>query len=208
VTPRRRRQADRLLAPLLWAGGLVLVVLGNGIAGMALVTAGWFARSAVRASRRRDQLERLIEGVTVGEVMETEPLVVAPQATLDTFGNALDATGSTTVARVMRDGHLVGLVGPRELAGVPRGRWSTVHAGEAMAASASLPVLTPGEALRPAADRLGASRAPGFPVLEDGRLAGILTRLAVGRTLHERMLGELAATTASSQVGSDEQRPG
>jgi len=207
VTPRRRRQADRLLVPLLWAGGLALVVLGNGIAGMALVTAAWFARSAVRASRRRDQLERLIEGVTVGEVMETEPLVVAPQATLDAFGNALDATGSTTVARVMRDGHLVGLVGPRELAGVPRGRWSTVHAGEAMAASASLPVLTPGEALRPAADRLGASRAPGFPVLEDGRLAGILTRLAVGRTLHERMLAELAATDGSSQGRADEQAP-
>ena len=123
---------------------------------------------------------------TVGEVMETVPFVVAPQATLDTFALALDGAGEATVARVMRGDELLGLVGAREIGRVPRGRWAAVHAAEVMAVSGGLPVLDPGDALGPAADRLATSSAPGLPVVREGSLAGILTRLAVGRTVHER----------------------
>jgi CBS domain-containing protein len=203
VAQRLRRFAGRLLAPALWAAGLILIVLGNALAGFSLVMAGWFARVAARAARRRDELERLIDGVTVGEVMETEAFVVAPQATLDTFADSLDVQGATTVARVMRDDHLLGIVGLRELARVPRRRWPAVHAGDAMSGADALPVLAPGDALRPAADRLGASTASGFPVLDDGRVAGILTRLAVGRVLHERSLRATGAVPAGPAPGGE-----
>ncbi len=94
VSARLRRSIGPAPCPALWAAGLVLIVLGNALAGFALVMAGWFARVAARASRRRDELERLIDGVTVGEVMETEVFVVAPQATLDTFADSLDVQGA------------------------------------------------------------------------------------------------------------------
>ena len=206
MSPRLRRLAGRLLAPALWAAGLVLIVLGNALAGFALVMAGWFARVAARASRRRDELERLIDGVTVGEVMETEAFVVAPQATLDTFADSLDVQGATTVARVMRDDRLLGVVGLRELARVPRGRWPTVHAAEAMSGADALPLLAPEDALRPAADRLGASSASGFPVVDEGRIAGILTRLAVGRVLHERSLRAAEDAAAPGKPGGPDAR--
>jgi CBS domain-containing protein len=184
-----RRRLARLLAPALWTAGLVVIVLGNAIGGLALVMAGVVARSAVRSARRREVLEQIVDGVTVGDVMETASLVVAPHATLDTFAASLDASGPVTVARVMHDDRLVGLVGPHEVERVPPGRWPTVHASEAMAATAGLPVLSPDEALRAAAERLGGASVPGLPVVEDGRLAGILTRMAVGRTLLEREAG-------------------
>lgn len=190
MDPRIRRLGTLALAPALIAVGLALIVLGNAVGGLALLMAGWFARAAVKARRRRDELERLIEGLTVGEVMETVPFVVAPQATLDTFALALDGAGDATVARVMRGDELIGLVGPREIGRVPRRRWAAVHAAEAMAASSGLPVLDPGDALGPAADRLGASSAPGLPVVREGMLAGVLTRLAVGRTLAERAVAD------------------
>jgi CBS domain-containing protein len=186
VDPRIRRLATLALGPALLGAGLALIVLGSPVAGFALLVVGWFVRATARTRRRRDELERLIEGLTVGEVMETVPFVVAPQATLDSFALALDAAGEATVARVMQGDELLGLVGPREMKRVPRRRWAAVHAAEAMAASGGLPVLDPGDALGPAADRLGASSAPGLPVVSEGRLAGILTRLAVGRTVHER----------------------
>ncbi len=189
VSARWRRRLAGLLAPALWAAGLVVIVLGNAIGGLALVMAGVVARSGVRSARRREQLEQLVDGVTVGDVMETASLVVAPHATLDTFAASLDASGPVTVARVMHDDRLVGLVGPHEVERVPPGRWPTVHASEAMAATASLPVLSPEDPLRPAADRLGGASAPGLPVVADGRLAGILTKMAVGRTLLEREAG-------------------
>ncbi|MFH1474563.1 MAG: CBS domain-containing protein [Chloroflexota bacterium] len=175
-----------IAAPALLVGGLILIVLGNAIGGLAFLMAGWLARAAVKARRRRDQLEGLIEGLTVGEVMETAAFVVAPQATLDTFAPALEIPGDATVARVMRGDELLGLVGMREIDRVPRQRWVAVHATEAMAASEGLPVLDPGDGLLAAVDQLETSSAPGLPVVREGSLAGILTRLAVGRTLHER----------------------
>ena len=202
VTQRVRRLAARLVAPSLWAARphpdragkrARRVRAGHG----GLVRQG----CGSRASRRRDELEHLIAGVTVGEVMETEALVVAPQATLDTFGDSLDAQGATTVARVMRDDRLLGIVGMRELARVPRGRWQAVHAADAMSGADALPALAPGDALSPAADRLGASSASGFPVLDDGRIAGILTRLAVGRMLHEGSLGTAGTEPPAGERG-------
>ena len=188
VEGRLRRIGADLAVPLLLVLGLVLVAAGNPSGGLALVMAAAFARIALRGSRRRSHLEQLIEGMTVGEVMETASLVVAPQATLSTFATSLDATGETTVARVMRDDELLGLVGPQEVGRVPPAKWDTVHAVEAMAAATDLPALAPDDPLRPAADRLGASHASGFPVLADERLAGVLTRFAIGRVLHDRSM--------------------
>jgi len=188
VDPRIRRLATLALVPTLLALGLVLIVLGDALSGVALLTLAWFVNIAARVRRRRARLERLIDGLTVGEVMETVPFVVAPQATLDSFVPALESADDATVARVMRGDQLLGLVGLREIGRVPRGRWAEVHAADAMAASSGLPVLDPGDALGPAADRLGASSASGLPVVSEGRLAGILTRLAVGRTVHERVV--------------------
>ena len=182
-TPLRQRGILALGSALL-GGGVVLILMGNLVAGLALMVAGWFARVAVTRWRRRDELERLIEGLTVGGVMETVPFVVAPQATLDTFAPALDGGGEATVARVMQGDDLLGLVGSREIDRVPRKRWPSVRAVEAMVAAGQMPVLDPGDALGPAVERLGA--LSGLPVVRDGSLAGILSRLAVGRTLHER----------------------
>lgn len=192
-----RRLLRLLLAPALWLAGLALIVLGNAIGGLALVMAGWFVRMAQRATQRRDELERLVEGVTVGEVMETEALAVAPQATLDTFADDLQGDG-TTVARVVRDGALVGLLGPGELERVPRSRWAEVHAGDVMVPVDGLPVLRPGDPLRPAAEQLGAGAAPGLPVVDGGQTVGVLTRLGVGRDLDRRV--------AAGRSGGEERR--
>jgi CBS domain-containing protein len=185
-----RRLARSVAAPLLWGAGLVAIGFGNVMAGLAFIVGGWFVRVALRTSERRAALASVLDGVTVGEVMETAAYTVAPQATLETFAEDLEGVEGATVARVMHDGELLGLLGTRELARVPRKRWPTVHAREAMVPAADLPVLDADDPLRPAVDRLGSSAAPGFPVVADGRLAGVLTRLAVGRALHERSQAE------------------
>jgi CBS domain-containing protein len=186
VEARLRHLGALAVTPVLLGAGLVVFALGNAIGGLALLMSAWFAWTTVKSRRRQHELERVIDGLTVGDVMETVPFVVVPQATLDTFAEALDVGGEATVARVMRGEELLGLVGPHEIARVPRARWPEVHAADAMAALQTLPALSPDEPLGPAAERLGACSASGLPVVSEGRMAGILTRLAVGRTLHER----------------------
>jgi CBS domain-containing protein len=119
--------------------------------------------------------------------METTGPAVPPHATLDSFVPELDRTPDLGAIRVVDDGSLVGIVGPREVLRVPRERWPLVRAGEAMTPLATLPGLDAGEPLGPAAERLGASGATGFPVVAEGRPIGILTRTAVGRTLQARL---------------------
>lgn len=191
----------RWLGPLvIVAVGFVVTLGGNAIGGLALVLAGFAARAAVQAADRRDRLARLLDGVTVADVMQTGGPTVPPGVTLDTFVEDLDAMPDVGVIRVVDDGRLVGLVGPREVAKVARKRWPTVRAGDAMVATAALPGLAPDDPLGPAAERLGASGATGLPVIADGQPVGVLTRFAVGRTLQERLVA--AGETADRGFGS------
>lgn len=196
---RLRRIGELLATPVLLAAGLIVFALGNAVGGLALLMSAWFAWTTVKSRRRQRELERVIDGLTVADVMETVPFVVVPQATLDTFAEALEAAldvaGEASVARVMRGDELLGFVGSREIDRVPRPRWAEVHASEAMVAVQTLPALSPGEPLKVAAERLGACPASGLPVVSDGQMTGILTRLAVGRTLHE-LAGARAARSA------------
>lgn len=199
---RARRLARRSIGPLLVGVGFVLTLGGNAMGGLAFVLAGWMARAAVRAGDRRDRLQGLLDGVTVADVMETAGPTVAPHVTLDAFVPELDVSPDVGAVRVVADGALVGIVGPREVARVPRSRWSAVRAGEAMTATASLPGLLPDEPLGPAAERLGASGATGWPVVADGRPVGILTRTAVGRALQVRLQASLGGHDRGNPSGA------
>jgi CBS domain-containing protein len=199
---RARRLARRSIGPLLLGVGFVVTLGGNTLGGLAFVLAGWMARAAVRAGDRRDRLQGLLDGVTVADAMETAGPTVAPHVTLDAFVPELDLSPDVGAVRVVDGGALVGIVGPREVARVPRSRWSVVRAGEAMTATASLPGLVPDEPLGPAAERLGASGATGWPVVADGRPVGILTRTAVGRALQVRLQASLAGRGRGEPSGS------
>jgi CBS domain-containing protein len=194
---RARATARRLVGPVLVGAGFVLTLGGNAMGGLAFVLAGWMARAAVRAGDRRDRLQGLLDGVTVADAMEASGPTVAPHVTLDAFVPELDTSPDVGAVRVVADGALVGIVGPREVSRVPRSRWAVVRAGEAMTATASLPGLAPEEPLGPAAERLGASGATGWPVVADGRPVGILTRTAVGRALQVRLQGSSLGRAAA-----------
>ncbi len=186
---RGLRRAVRWTAPWLVVGaGFVLTLAGNAIGGLALVLAGFAARAAIQAADRRDHLQRLLEGVTVADVMVRETPIVSPSVTVDTFAPDLDDAADPGVVSVVADGRLLGILGRRELAKVPRRRWPTVRAAEAMVATTSLPSLAPDDPLGPAAERLGATGATGLPVVRDGEPVGVLTRFVVGRILHERLV--------------------
>jgi CBS domain-containing protein len=188
LPPGRERWLVRRIGPsALVFAGIGLVLAGNMIAGMAMVAAGWTARAAVRAADRRDRLQSLVDGVTVGEVMETDCPSVPAHVTLDTFAPAIRADPGSGVVRVLEAGRFVGLVGPREVERVPRERWTTVRASEVMAVAAMLPGLAPGDPLGAAAQRVGASGATGLPVLQDGEPIGVLTRFAIGRAIQQRI---------------------
>lgn len=179
--------------------GMLVALEGAVPDGLILVALGWVMRGSSIAIGQREQLEILIEGITVGEVMDRDLPTIPPQVTLDTFAELI--AGAVTAIPVMAGDRLLGIVGLRDIRRIQRRRWETTRATEIMADADRLPVLRPDDDLRPAVARLQQSGVDGLPVLAEGRLVGLLTRFGVGRALQERLTSARAAAAAARTGG-------
>jgi Zn-dependent protease/predicted transcriptional regulator len=180
--------AGRLLGVGLMGAGVLLAFSGDLVAGFVVGVLGWFVRGSSGVQARQEVLEGLIADATVGDAMERDLPAVPPQVTLDTFAAVLSGPDSPSLVRVMAGDRLVGLVGRRELRHAGRSAWQRTQAAVAMLPADSIPTAAPGDGLRPAAARLQAAGVDGLPVIDDGRLVGILTRHGIGRLVHARSL--------------------
>ncbi len=190
--------SGRIVGISMVGAGVMLAFSGNVLDGFLLAILGWSVRGASGALGRREELEVIVERMRVADVMERDLPEIPPQVTLDTFADVIVGPSETTVLPVVSLGRFLGLVGLRDLRRAGRRAWPTTHASEVMALADALPVLAPGDLLRFAIERLQASGADGVPVMEDGKLAGVLTRYGVGRALQERLA---AARTAHAVDG-------
>ncbi len=168
--------------------GLVIALLGPGLDGVMLILSGWFLGNASRAVERRLAVEDLLRGMRVEEAMERDTPTVAPQLTVDTFGDEFKRDGGVSVA-VVADNRLLGLIGISQLRRLGRRAWTTTRAGDLMVTPPVLPTLTPDEALWPAVEALRRSGLDGLPVVRDADLLGVLTRRAVLATIASRAKG-------------------
>jgi Zn-dependent protease len=180
--------AGRLLGIGLMGAGVLLAFTGDLVDGIFVGVLGWFVRGSSGAQARHEVLEGLIADATVGDAMERDLPAVPPQVTLDTFAAVLSGPDGASLVRVMAGDRLVGLVGRRELRRAGRSAWQRTQASFAMTPADLLPAAAPGDGLRSAAARLQASGVAGLPVIDDGRLVGILTRNGIGRLVHARSL--------------------
>jgi Zn-dependent protease/CBS domain-containing protein len=185
---RAAGRAGRLLGIGLMGAGVLVALAGDLVGGILVGVLGWFVRGSSNVQARRETLEDLVADATVSDAMERDLPAVPPQVTLDTFAPVLSGPDSASLVRVMAGDRLVGLVGPRELRRAGRSAWQRTQAAVAMLPADSLPSAAPGDGLRAAAARLQATGADGLPVLDDGRLVGILTRHGIGRLVYERSL--------------------
>lgn len=180
--------AGRLLGVGMMGGGVLLAFSGDLVGGFLLGMLGWFVRGSSGSQARLEVLDDLIADATVGDAMERDLPAVPPQVTLDTFAAVLSGPEGASIVRVMAGERLVGLLGRRELGRVRRSAWQRTQAAVAMTPADLLPAAAPGDGLRSAAARLQAAGGDGLPVIDGGRLVGILTRHGIGRLVHERSL--------------------
>ena len=85
---------------------------------------------------------------------------------------------------VTRDNEIVGLVTVHEIATVPRDRWPTTTVAEAMTPIARLKRVQPTTGLWEAMTEMDHDGVNQLPVMEDGRILGMLTRGDVISYLH------------------------
>ena len=174
--------------------GLIVIAIGFGVIfygqitnGAMIALSGWFLVLSARAIRERIKVDELIGDLVVSDVMETDTPTVHPGLTVDTFaGQLLDGDVPTTAIPVLRDTEVVGILGVRQVQRLRPGEWASKRVEDVMARPPRLPIVTPGEALIGAVERLQRSGLDGVPVVEHDRLAGVLTRRSIGLAVQAR----------------------
>ncbi|HTQ47294.1 MAG TPA: site-2 protease family protein [Polyangiaceae bacterium] len=166
------------------AFGVHVVFFGTGlVGGMWLAFIGWFLRSAAAQSYQRLAIDEALAGHTVGELMRRSGPTVAPELSLATLVHDYFVQSESRAFPVVRDGRLVGLVSLSEIRRIPPERWSSTSVESVMRRDDALVVAEPEEPLTQAFEQLAQQNLGQLPVLDHGRLVGMLLRSDVGRWL-------------------------
>jgi CBS domain-containing protein len=179
---RATRFAARLgrgFAILMIGAGAYMFVRGDIVGGVWLAFIGIFLSQAARGAEVESTIGSRIEGMTVSDVMDAEPVAVPEDLPLDRAENEFFLRYRWPWFPVVDDaGRLVGLLSQEAVAGVPEAVRPGRPVGSAMArdedgSGLRVRIEDPLEALlgREALGRLGALMA----VDGEGRLRGIVT---------------------------------
>src|SRR5262249_52316582 len=101
---------------------------------------------------------------------------------------------------VVRDGRFVGLVTIGDIRHVPREQWDEVPVGRVMIPPDRLHMVRPDQRVSDVLGLMTGADVNQLPVLEDGRLVGMLSRESVMRYLDIRQSLGLDAPTAAQQA--------
>ena len=166
--------------------GLGIILTGETVDGLMVGLIGWFLLASARSVDRWLVLDELVQGMSVGEAMEQGLETISPQLTLDTFAAGLLDGTVTPALPVLRDDVLVGIVGLAQVRAVAPRNWPSTRTEDVMVSEPAMPTASPDDRLTDALEQLRQSHLDGLPVLESGRLRGVLTRRSIAALLHAR----------------------
>lgn len=179
----------RGFAWLLIGAGFILAVESDVVSGIWLAFIGWFLNQAAEANYKRVEIERVVAGVHVGDVMERDWPSLPAQLTLDTFVDQVAQVQGPGFYVVTQGDALIGTLDVGQVSRIPRGQWQQKRVGDVMTSGDAIVTLLAAEPLWNAVMRFEEAGAHGIPVVspEDRRrLVGLLTRDGVFRALRER----------------------
>ena len=180
-------RSGRISGFLVVAAGIYVLLVQEGATGGMLALTGWFLILSANALRDRVRLEALVGGHSVAEAMEADPVTISPSLTVDTFAaQLLDGESPLTAVPVVHDDRIVGLLGVRQVRAMRRDAWAKKRVEEVMVRPPKLQLLAPTDTLKSGLERIHRAGVDGFPVIDGGRLVGMLTRRSVAGFLRAR----------------------
>jgi Zn-dependent protease/CBS domain-containing protein len=160
--------------------GIYLLLSSGDFTGAMVALTGWFLILSANAVRDRVRLHDLVGGHVVREAMEPDVPTVNPSLTVDTFAaQLLDSASPVTAVPVVQGDEIVGLLGIGQVRRLRPGAWASTRVEDVMARPPRLTFLGPDDPLKTGLERIQRAGLDGLPVLEAGRLAGVLTRRAI-----------------------------
>jgi CBS domain-containing protein len=185
---RSTRIAARVGTGIAWAMILlgIMTVLYAGIVGLWYVLIGLFLKSASESAYGELVLERTLAGVRVRDVMRPPPDPVDAGTTLARLIEERVLARGERALFVGRNGGVAGLLTTTDLARVPRDQYATTTAAEAMVPAERVVTVEPQAPLLDAMRLMVRRDVHQLPVLEGGRMVGLLSRADVIQQLEAR----------------------
>jgi len=168
--------AGRLVAVGLMGIGVFTVLGGNVLGGIWLLFIGWFLDNAAAATQAQAGLRELLRDVTVAQAMTRECSRVARDRTLGQLVHEEVLGAGRRCFFVTDEGRLRGLVTLHQIKEVSPERRDAVRVEEIMTPAAQLSVVSPGESMLAALEKMDGANVAQLPVMEDGELLGMIGR--------------------------------
>ncbi len=179
-------RVSQAIAFLFILAGIWLFFSGNLLDGLWLGFIGWFLLSTAQAANAQVMLDTLFGRVTVGEVMNPVPLTVLPDLSLLELVERYLLPRSLRAVCVTQDSHLVGLVSLTEIRQVPRDQWQHTPIWQVMVPRNRLFVAVPQQRLSEAMGMMAQQNIHQLPVVQEERLAGMVSRETIIHFLEVR----------------------
>jgi Zn-dependent protease/CBS domain-containing protein len=191
---------------LIW--GFLQVLDGEFLSGIWIAAIGWFLQTASAASVQQVRLEEALRGTRVAEIVRRDPATVAPSMSVGDLIEDYFLPQNRRAMPVSEDGRLRGIVTLGDIAAVPSDRRATTPVGSVMGGQGdALVTVAPSASLAAALEALGRGDYEQVPVVEDGRLVGMLTRADVLRQFQLRETLGLGAEDGTA-TGPNRRGPG
>ncbi len=183
------RIATRSGAVLAWGMigiGIALSLTTRSLSGVWFVLIGLFLKTAAESAYGQMILERALDGVSVRDVMRPAPEPV------DASANLMRVVQDRVIGRGERavfvgtEGRVLGLFTVSDLASIPNERLSSMTARDVMIPAERIITVIPSTPLLDATRAMTERDVHQLPVVEDGRMVGVLSRGDVLQRLETR----------------------
>lgn len=168
--------AGRVVGYIFIFGGISQIFLGVWVNGLWLALIGWFMENAAESSYRHVALQDILKGHTASEVMTRECLTIAPELTIQQLVNERILTTGHRCFPVVTENHALGLITLHDVRAIPRDFWGNRRVSEAMTPLDKLESVSPQEDLATVMQILTEKDIEQVPVVEDGRIVGMVGR--------------------------------
>ncbi|GHO62217.1 peptidase M50 [Ktedonobacter sp. SOSP1-52] len=169
---------------IIW--GIFLFFSGNSFGGIWIAFIGWFMLSASQAARAQSTFEDTFHNITVQDVMSHNIILIPANISLQRLIDEYILPQGLRSALITQGEQFAGLITLSDIRHIPREQWATTPVGFVMKPVSQLHVVAPGQNLRDVITLLNDRDINQLPVVENGRLLGILSRDAVLRALEVR----------------------
>ena len=166
--------------------GLWRFFTGAGFAGLWIAFIGWFLLDASRSSYAQMELQHVLRGVKVRDVMDRDCTQVDSTTTLQSLVDEHSLPTGKRCFVVQKNGYLAGLITTADIGRIGRDQWPATTVEEAMKPLHKLHTVSPDAPVAQALETMARENINQLPVVTDGHLEGILSRAHLLQVLQTR----------------------